>query len=103
MEIHKYPVKTVLAEVSVGFYQECWTNILQILLIENFLKSSAMEILLLHSGLWIWLKQLGLPWRHRFNPGSGVATAVIQITASVQIQSLSLELPYSVGVAIKQK
>lgn len=51
MEIHKYPVKTVLAEVSVGFYQECWTNILQILLIENFLKSSAMEFLLLHSGL----------------------------------------------------
>ena len=33
--------------------------------------------------------------------GSSVATAVAQITALTQIQSLAQELPYAVGVAKK--
>ena len=35
--------------------------------------------------------------------GSGVATAATQVTASAQIQSLTLELPYAAGIAIKKK
>ena len=33
--------------------------------------------------------------------GSGIATAVAQVTAAAQIQSLTQEFPYAVGTAIK--
>ena len=42
-------------------------------------------------GLLQWLK------------GSGIATAVTQVAAAAQIQSLAQELPYAIGVTIKKK
>ena len=35
--------------------------------------------------------------------GSGIATAVVQVTAVLQIESLAQELIYAIGVAIKKK
>ena len=35
--------------------------------------------------------------------GSGVAAAVVQVTAAAWIQSLAQELPYATGAAIKKK
>ena len=35
--------------------------------------------------------------------GSGIATAVAQVAALAQIQSLACELPYAAGAAIKKK
>ena len=35
--------------------------------------------------------------------GSSVAAAVVLLTAAAQIQSLTWELPYIMGVAIKKK
>ena len=49
-------------------------------------------------------------WRHGFNPsmmqwvkGSCIAIAVAQVTAAAQIHFLARELPYAVGVTIKNK
>ena len=60
--------------------------------------------------LVVSLQQLGLLLRHGFNPwlgaiglGSGIAAAVVQVTAAVQIQSLTQELPYAMGVEKKKK
>ena len=42
-----------------------------------------------------------IPGLAQYVKGSGVATAVAQITAAAWIQSLAWELPYTAGVAIK--
>ena len=35
--------------------------------------------------------------------GSGIVTAMAQVTAAAQIQSLAQELPYALGAALKNK
>ena len=69
------------------------------------------EFLLWHSGLRIQLQWLGSLGRYRFDPqlaqwvkGSGVATAMAQVTAVALIRSLAREPPpYATDVAIKLK
>ena len=68
------------------------------------------EFLLWHSGLRIWLQQLWLLWRCKFNPWPGTLGERIQYCHTCDIshswawiQSLAQELPYASGVAIKKK
>ena len=42
-----------------------------------------------------------IPSEMQWIKGSGVAVAVVQVTAAAQIQSLAWELPYTAGVATK--
>ena len=44
-----------------------------------------------------------IPSEMQWIKGSGVAVAVVQVTAAAQIQSLAWELPYTAGVAAKKK